>query len=354
VLAEIDDVHLLALQPSRAFPLEKAFRQLAYYDPTGLVPRLNPGLRSAEVHQDYELFVLYCQHNKDILYGNAIHNWKRRCKRSVCILDEIWVTEVSKSRRYLERLKDFDEVVVGLAGSVEAVSAVLGRRCHFVPAAVDALRFTPLRHECTRLIDIYSVGRRQEGIHRAAKDLTSREDMLYLFDTAGGADAFVSDYRQHRDQIANLCKRSKLFMVAPALVNMPHITRGQVEVANRYYEGTAAGAVLLGQRPDCTYFNELFDWPDAVIPLRPDGSDLAEIVCDLVANPRKRDRIGDRNAREALLRHDWAYRWEAVLKIMGLSPAPALGQRKHVLHSLAHDLPVPRHSENPFVASPPQ
>ena len=38
---------------------------------------------------------------------------------------------------------------------------------------------------------------------------------------------------------------------------------------------------------------------------------------------------------EALLRHDWAYRWKQILDIVGLEPAPQLEMREKSLKQLA-------------------
>jgi hypothetical protein len=38
---------------------------------------------------------------------------------------------------------------------------------------------------------------------------------------------------------------------------------------------------------------------------------------------------------QALLRHDWVYRWEAVLKSVGLAPMQAAEERKAHLRKLA-------------------
>jgi hypothetical protein len=41
------------------------------------------------------------------------------------------------------------------------------------------------------------------------------------------------------------------------------------------------------------------------------------------------------NVKQCLLRHDWVYRWEAILKTVGLEPMPKLSQRKKILRNLA-------------------
>ena len=83
-------------------------------------------------------------------------------------------------------------------------------------------------------------------------------------------------------------------IVAPGKVNVPEETQGQIEVGYRYYEGSAAGTVMLGQAPDCRPFRELFDWPEAVISVRADGSDVADVLGGLVG---QEDRLHHRTAK---------------------------------------------------------
>ena len=59
-----------------------------------------------------------------------------------------------------------------------------------------------------------------------------------------------NDYRQHREMLANIVKRSRYFIVYSVYRDgSPEAIGNQIEVAFRYYEGSAAGAVMLGQMP---------------------------------------------------------------------------------------------------------
>jgi hypothetical protein len=159
--------------------------------------------------------------------------------------------------------------------------------------------------------------------------------LFYVYDTLQTGESQATDHRQHRELYANAAKRSRFFTVAPGKTNVLEETSGQIEVGFRYYEGSAAGAVLIGQAPDCQPFREMFDWPDAVIEVRPDGSDLAEVLASLTAQPDRVEEIGARNARNALLRHDWVYRWAQILEIAGLRPSAGMAARQQTLTQLA-------------------
>jgi spore maturation protein CgeB len=243
---------------------------------------------------------------------------------------------VAISRNYLHILKRFDHVIVGFKGSVDAISKVIGRHCHFLPYGVDAIRFSPYPNPPSRVIDIYSLGRRLDDIHKALLNFTAERNMFYVYETLqAGAENLVSNHRQHRDLLANQLKRSRYFLVAPGKVNRPQETRGQIEVPARFFEGAAGGTVMIGQAPDCELFRQRFDWKDAVIEIKPDSSDAATVLTELAGQPKRVCEASRRNAAEALLRHDWSYRWKEILAIAGLKPTPQLELREKRLKELA-------------------
>ena len=337
VLADSCDLDLLEIQAGRGFRTRESWqRRLVWHDPSGLTARLNPGLEPVTVTQDYDLFVIVCQTLKELLYLNSIKGWKERCRTSVCIIDEIYVAEVKQSKNFLRLLRQFDHVFTELRESAEPISEIIERPCHYLTAAVDTLRFTPYPNPPARSVDVHSIGRRRPGIHDALLALARRDGIFYVYDIfEGGAETRVLNYREHRDLIAAIAKRSRFFMVAPAKWDVPQETRGQVAIANRYFEGAAAGAVLLGQSSATDEFRELFDWDDVVVEIRADGADVEDVLRALAADPERVMRMSRRNAAQALLRHDWVYRWRDLFEHVGLTPGPALLARERRLRELA-------------------
>jgi hypothetical protein len=159
---------------------------------------------------------------------------------------------------------------------------------------------------------------------------------FYLYDTFPAmANLEPYDIQQHRDLFANLAKRCKFFVVAPGKMNLPNETFGQIELGYRYFEGAAAGAVMIGQAPNTDAFRTSFGWVDSVIPVRSDGSDLRTVLASLTSEPGRMAAISHRNAAEALTRHDWLHRWKEILRIAGLSPGEGLLGRERRLSDLA-------------------
>ena len=337
VFSDCDDVELVAVEPGDRFrTVERWHRRLVWRDISKRLAYVNPGLRSTRLTTDYDLLFVHCQTWWELFYLNAIDGWRDHCKTSVCWIEEMWASELPHYKHWIKSLKRFDHVLLGLAGSVKPVSEAIEKQCHYLPTAVDALRFTPYPTPPARVIDVYSLGRRQEKVHQSLLRLAETGKIFYLYDTIQSGKSTAPDYRQHRELLANLAKRSRYFVVAPAKVDSPGETQGQIEIGLRYYEASAAGAIMLGQSADCESFRRMFGWPDSVIEIKPDGSDVTDILKSLSGEPDRLSEISRRNAAEALRRHDWAYRWTDVLDIAGLKPAPALQARKHRLRELAN------------------
>jgi hypothetical protein len=336
VLAEVDDVDLICLEAGPGYVFRELWqRRLMNHDITRKVVFANPGLQKVGLTRYYDLFLARCQTYKDLLDVNAIEGWKDHCRTSVCWIDEMWAALIPEQKYWLHALRQFDHVFIGCNGTVAPLSKAIDRPCRYLPGAVDTLRFTPYPDPPTRVVDVYSIGRRWEGIHQALLEAAKHSHIFYMHDTFAGSQVNPYDHRQHRDHFAHVAKRSRYFMVAPGKFDCLDETQGQVEIGHRYYEGAAAGAVMIGEAPDCESFREMFPWPDAVIEIQPTGSDVIEILNRLGSEPERVSAIARRNTAEALLRHDWVYRWKEILKVAGMEPSPGMAARERRLKELA-------------------
>ena len=336
VLVGCDDVDMIFLEPTAGFERKDYWqRRLSSKDITGIIARVNPGLRPVRIEKDYELIIFFCPVWLDAMFVNAVEGWRDHCRTSVCWINELWASRISEQKYWSSFLNRFDHLFVGLSGSVEPVKQITGRPCHFLPAGVDALRFSPYPAPPSRVVDIYSVGRKLAGTHHALLKLASEKRLFYIHDTLQHGDSRAPDFREHRELFAGIAKRSKFFLVAPAKVDLGEHTHGQVEVATKYFEGAAAGTVMIGQAPDCDSYRQMFSWPNAVVELAPDGSNVDEILSGFLADPARMDEISRQNAAGALLQHDWAYRWERILSAAGLEPAAQMNSRKKRLRELS-------------------
>jgi Glycosyl transferases group 1 len=340
VLVEIDDVDLVHLDMGwgEVFS-EKWLRIPLYHDASRKLIYANPGLKKISLSREYEAFVVICNHYWDLPYINAIKGWRDQCKVSICWIDEIWAAEIPNYKYWLAALSQFDYVFIGLKGSVSVLSQSINRSCYWLPGGVDALRFSPLPNPPNRVIDVYSVGRRHEGSHGMMLKAAERGELFYVYDTLSNiASINVYDHRQHRNLFANMAKRSRYFMVAAAKTGE---AQGQVEIGYRYYEGAAAGTVMVGEAPDCDAYRELFTWPEPVIQIQPDGSDIMAVLSELDSDPKRSAAISMGNTKGALLHHDWVYRWKEMFRVAGIEPSQYMAEREWRLKNLAGFCPEP-------------
>jgi hypothetical protein len=336
VLAETSDLDLIDLQTGRAFRFRDRWQRRLLFRGVSRMASLNPGLQTVRLSREYDLFIVFCNNAWDLLYINALQGWQDRCKTSACWIGEMWVADIPACRDLLRGLRKFDHVFLNSQGTVGPLSDFLSRQCHLLAGATDTTLFSPFPNRPDRPIDVYSVGRRWEGVHDALLRGAARGDLFYIYDSCREmARMQPFDYKQHRSLFANMAKRSKYFLVAPGKMNRPEETRGQVEVGFRYFEAAAAGAVMIGQAADCAAFREFFPWPDAVIEIEPDGSDTLDVLADLEADPARVAAMSQRNAVEALLRHDWIHRWKRIFQVAGVEPSPGMLTREKHLQSLA-------------------
>jgi glycosyltransferase involved in cell wall biosynthesis len=332
VIAEIDSVDILAPRFSNTSARYNRAKQLAYKTPI----KLNPGMPSSSIDSGYDLFFAICGNPTDLLSIHALGDWRSKCKKAVCLIDELWVTQMGNYDRYLRMLEDFDVVVIYYSQSVGPLNQRIGPKSVFLPPAVDAVRFCPYPDLLPRSIDVYSVGRRSAITHHSLLQMVARDRFFYLYDTTS-ADR-VLDPIEHRKLVANVLKRSRYYIVNPGLIDRPDVRGDQIEIGNRYFEGAAAGAILIGQRPDNGKFETFFDWPHAIVDLPYDSAGFAEAIEAIENNPQMEDAIRRTNVRQSLLRHDWMYRWEAILQAVGMDGLEKLNGRKQYLQTLADSI----------------
>ena len=330
VFASLDDVDVIPLEATGMWKWKQHFlRSLMPRDFTKKLIYANPGIKPVRLTQDYELLVVMCQQWYELLYLNAIEGWRDRCRTVVCWLDEIYAGSIHNYGSWLHVLRKFDHIFLPYELSASVLGKTIGRPCHYLPRAIDVLRFSPYPKTPARVIDVLSIGRRWEGIHEALSDWSRSGEAFYIHDTVSdGGDQPIRDVALHRTMLANMVMRSLCFVVAPGKMQEVGETHGQMEIGMRYYEGAAGGAVLIGQALDTEFFRNLFDWPQAVIPLRPDGSDVKEVVQGLRNSPDLAGAISRQNAVSIAARHDWMHRWEVILEMCGVKASPKLAGRR--------------------------
>lgn len=334
VLPEIEAVDVIAPRQGTWYrQLNRVAQRIGTYTPIGL----NPGVETVSLKKDYDLFFTICERTSELLHVNAIKGWRERSRMAICWMAEFYEHDIPNYKSVLKTLSHFDFVLFAFT-KVDAFKSILGHRVAHLPYGVDAIKFCPYPKRPSRFIDVLSIGGRADTTHQALLRMEKDDDILYLHDTMKGPLA-VHDVEEHRLQLSNLVKRSRYFIVNPGSIDQPEKIGRQLEFGSRYFEGLAAGAILLGDRPgNNPEFDRIFNWPDAVIHVPYGSESIREVIRELDKDLIRQERIRTQNIAESLSKHDWAHRWESVLKFAGLQPLPKLLVRKQRLADLLQTL----------------
>lgn len=300
----------------------------------GAMPR-TAVLAPEPIEGEYELFFAVFHFPTDLPHLLALGDWRRRCRRAVAFVIEMWSKELPKSAPYLPLLNDFDEVFLFNAASVGEVARLVRAPLSFLPTAVDAFRFSPFPSPAPRVIDFMSYGRRSPAVHRQLVEWAQEGALFYHYDSVG--DATIPDYWLHRNALASQLRRARYTLAYKVNESRSVRTGGEEALAARYFEGAAAGTVMLGSRTDAPEFAANFGWDDAVIDLPYATADLRGFIADLERDPARLARARTANAVQSLRRHDWVYRWARVLDAAGMAHTPAMAARMRELSAIADE-----------------
>ena len=343
VIAEVTGADRVDAANARALELSRRAYKLLRVGTRSrdLARALAPRPATVSLQRDYELFIPVFNYTHELYALQVLPDWRARCRVAACFITEAWAHLLPGY--LLELLSEFDHIFVGTRHCVAEVARITGRPCTYLPQAVDVLRFSPWPNQPPRAIDVCNIGRRSPITHQALVSLAAARGIFYYFDTiaaSSGTDRnqrtfSVADPGQHRLLLASLLKRSRYFIANRSRIDEPEHTGRHEEIAGRFYEGAAAGAVMLGEPPNAEQFRSQFGWPDAVIRMPFDCPDVERMLTDLDADPQRLARIRHENARQAALQHDWLHRLEVIFKTVDMVPTPAMSQRRRRLEELA-------------------
>jgi glycosyltransferase involved in cell wall biosynthesis len=296
------------------------------------------------LQRDYDLFFPIFNDTHELYTLATIPDWRKRCRFAACYVSELWLHLLP--RYLLELLADFDHIFLGVHHCVQEVAKISGRPCSYLPLAADVLQFSPAPEFPAREIDVFNIGRRSQITHYALMRLARQREMFYSYDTvaASGFDRNQRTFRvqsasEHRLLLASTLQRSRYYFAHRARINEPSYTQGRDEMSARFYEGAAAGAVMIGEPPHLDSFAQEFNWPDAIIRVPFDSPDIGDILARLDAEPERLARIRYNNVTNAARRHDWLHRLKVVFDTFNLAPTPGMLRREQRLNALA-DLPA--------------
>lgn len=297
---------------------------------------LNPYRKSESLDREYDMYFVTLDFP---WYGSSINlmkDWRKKCKTAVCYIVEIWTEDLPKMKNFMKFFDQFDLICIGTHHVLADVQAMTDTPCVFVPPGVDTIKFCPdFDAEKPRSIDVCNLGRRSPLTHSALLDKAEKENFFYYHELTNGSVLRVADHQHHRTLTANILKSSRYYITNYAKADMPKLIAGEYEIGYRFFEGAAAGAVLIGAQPKGDLYGKYFDWEDSIIPVGFDEPDISKIIDELDAQPGYIESIQARNAMNSLLNHDWVYRWEMILEALGEPATTGVLARKRKLKEMA-------------------
>jgi hypothetical protein len=288
------------------------------------------------VKPNYDLLFISVEAPEDLYDIAPCAMWRSAAHVSACYINELYVSDVHALGGLLGVLRQFDHVFLGMSGTVDTLAEATGRPCSYLAPSIDTLKFCPFPQSPERVVDVYAMGHRPPETHKALLRMAEAGDRYYMYDTAKNSP--VTSHAEHRSRLADLIKRSRFFLVNVASWHKGNRIEGHQELAYRFFEGAAGGAVLVGEAPRSATFDQYFGWTDAVIPLPFNSTEIAQVITDLEADPTRLERISRTNVVNSLRRHDHVYRWGEVLSVVGLKETSAMEDRRRQLAELADSI----------------
>lgn len=329
ILGDIDAVDVLAPKPGKWYQQgRRVAMKLGEYAP---IP-INPGVPETKIDREYDLFITVPERVSELLHMKSLKGVRDKCKKTVCWLPEFYFKDIPIYKSCVEILKEFDYVVFMFVASDPFLPFIKGHS-QYMAAGIDCLNFSPYPNPPQRVIDVLSIGRRAPATHKALLQMAREDNKFYMYDTINALKAH--DLDEHRLMTANMAKRSRYFIVSPGKFDKPEETGGTSEFGYRYFEAGSAGTIMIGMRPyNNKEFDKIFDWPDAVIEVPFTSGEIVDVIHELDKQPERQARMRQKNMTECLLHHDWLYRWESILEMVGMQPLPKLQNRKRTLQQL--------------------
>jgi hypothetical protein len=330
ILEDIEAVDVLAPKPGKYYQQgRRVAMKLGEY---AAIP-MNPGVPETRIEREYDLLITVPERVSELLHMKSLKGVRDKCKKTVCWLPEFYFKDIPVYKSCVEILKQFDYVVFMFVASDPFLPFIKGHS-QYMAAGIDCLNFSPYPNPPQRVIDVLSIGRRAPATHKALLKMARDDNKFYMYDTINALKAH--DLDEHRLMTANMAKRSRYFIVSPGKFDKPEETGGTSEFGYRYFEAGAAGTVMIGMRPyNNKEFDKIFTWPDAVLEVPFTSGEIVDVIHEFDKQPERQAKVRQRNMTECLLHHDWLYRWESILEMVGMQPLPKLQNRKRTLQSLA-------------------
>ena len=300
-----------------------------------LAEKITPYPKEFVIDHEYDLLLVVVNVPWDLQSISLIQGWRDKCKHTACYITEMFEPDLGNWRMLQEPFRNFDHVFVSSDYCHSRLSNIINRLVTHIPFGVDALKFSPYLNPPQRSIDVCSLGRRAPQVHEPLIEKAQNSNLFYYYDTIKKQALKIDNHLEHRLKLINLLQRSRYSINYFAKFDEAATIGKSQEMGSRFFEGAAAGTVMLGMPPTSEIFSQYFDWEDIVITVDPRDQDILAAIAELDAQPERLERIRRRNVVNSLLRHDWVYRWKTMLAAVNIEHSPMMIDREQRLQQLA-------------------
>jgi Glycosyl transferases group 1 len=185
----------------------------------------------------------------------------------------------------------------------------------YIPLGVDAVKHGG--YDENKIIDVNGYGRQPATLESLLSERFNVRGSNRIYHHTNHAHTpIIHDVYTHRRLFWQQLRRSKIALAFdPLHTNYKNGKFTFSFIGQRWFESAAAGCVIVGKRPTCNEFDELFGWEHSTIELPDSVSDMADTI-NFLLNEWDLETIGRRNNAECLSRHDWRFRIDDMLKII--------------------------------------
>lgn len=242
-----------------------------------------------------------------------IRDLRAIASRVVVYLFDSWVSDLDVVRRHHAAWSLVDDVFVSFPHAVAAYSRELDCRIHYLPQAIDPRWFHARREE--RPIDVLSIGRRLEPVHKRLLELADQRDWFYYYQTVRAPQAI--DLRENQRLLGRLCQSSRVHVSWSVDSTTQRRAEDGSAITARWFEAAASGAVVIGREPRSEEFRRLFPYDDFVHEIAPEVPETIESVATVALSSS--DRTQRRELAEHVRRaHSWGKRWSEIVQACDL------------------------------------
>ena len=198
--------------------------------------------------------------------------------------------------------------------SAEHFKRVLSEtRVYWLQQSMDKTVFYDYGEEKKRLF--IQMGRKNESLHHYVFEYLDHNKIENNNKNYNYMKENKKPIYKNKFDLAKNINATKFFITAPQNIDNYKITGNISEVTARYFEAMAAKSLIVGYKPEDS-FDLLFPFDNAMITVKPDGSDFDEKINYYLEHEDEYNEIINRNYKYVNNNHTWTNRLNYIMECL--------------------------------------